>query len=82
MFRLDDDHVIDATICGGLARYVNHCCNPNCIAEIVNLEKERKIIIISNRRIAKGEEVRSEVTKAFPIEIKIQCFFLLIKAYL
>jgi SET domain-containing protein len=58
MFRLDDDHVIDATITGGLARYVNHCCNPNCIAEIVTLsERDSKIIIIANRRIAKGEEV-------------------------
>lgn len=57
MFRIDDDHVIDATMCGGLARYVNHCCNPNCIAEIVCLEKESKIIIIANKRVAKGEEV-------------------------
>ena len=58
MFRLNDDFVIDATITGGLARYVNHCCDPNCVAETVSLEKEQqKIIIIANKRILKGEEV-------------------------
>lgn len=57
MFRIDDDFVIDATISGGLARYVNHCCDPNCIAETVKLEKESKIVIIANKRINKGEEV-------------------------
>jgi SET domain-containing protein len=58
MFRVDDDFVVDATMSGGLARYVNHCCNPNCIAETVCLEKDSKIVIIANKRIAKGEEVK------------------------
>ncbi len=59
MFRLNDDLVVDATISGGLARYINHCCDPNCIAETVALnEREEKIIIIANKRILKGEEVR------------------------
>jgi hypothetical protein len=58
MFRLNDDTVIDATITGGLARYVNHCCDPNCIAETISLEKEQKIVIIANKKILKGEEVR------------------------
>lgn len=58
MFRLDDDWVIDATLTGGLARYINHSCNPNCIAEAVDIERERKILIIANRKIMKGEEVR------------------------
>lgn len=30
---------------------------PNCVAEIVSIEKDKKIIIISSRRIEKGEEV-------------------------
>jgi hypothetical protein len=58
MFRLNDDLVVDATISGGLARYINHCCDPNCIAETVALnEKEEKIIIIASKKILKGEEV-------------------------
>ncbi|XP_071942048.1 histone-lysine N-methyltransferase 2C-like isoform X2 [Antedon mediterranea] len=57
MFRLDDDQVIDATLSGNPARYINHSCNPNCVAEVVSFEKDNKIIIISNRRITKGEEL-------------------------
>ena len=58
MFRLSDDHVVDATISGGLARYINHCCDPNCIAETISTtERDQKIIIIANKRILKGEEV-------------------------
>ena len=30
---------------------------PNCVAEVVTFEKEQKIIIISNRKVEKGEEV-------------------------
>ncbi|XP_078661528.1 histone-lysine N-methyltransferase 2C-like [Branchiostoma floridae x Branchiostoma belcheri] len=57
MFRIDSELVIDATLAGGPARYINHSCNPNCVAEVVNFEKEQKIIIISSRRLSKGEEL-------------------------
>jgi SET domain-containing protein len=26
LFRVDDDTVIDATKCGNVARFINHCC--------------------------------------------------------
>ncbi|KAM6971552.1 LOW QUALITY PROTEIN: histone-lysine N-methyltransferase 2C-like [Tautogolabrus adspersus] len=57
MFRIDNDFVIDATITGGPARYINHSCAPNCITEVVTVEKENKIIISSCRRIQRGEEL-------------------------
>ncbi|XP_049336810.1 histone-lysine N-methyltransferase 2C isoform X2 [Astyanax mexicanus] len=57
MFRIDSEHVIDATITGGPARYINHSCAPNCIAEVVTFEKDHKIMITSNRRIQRGEEL-------------------------
>lgn len=57
MFRTNNEHVIDATLTGGPARYVNHSCAPNCVAEVVTFDKEDKIIIISSRRIPKGEEL-------------------------
>ncbi|KAM7369521.1 hypothetical protein PAMP_010840 [Pampus punctatissimus] len=57
MFRIDSDFVIDATITGGPARYINHSCAPNCITEVVTVEKENKIIISSCRRIQRGEEL-------------------------
>ena len=60
MFRIDNDTVVDATMTGGPARYINHSCCPNCVAEVVDVgsgHKESKIIIITSRKIPKGEEV-------------------------
>lgn len=62
MFRLDEDRVVDATLSGGLARYINHSCNPNCVAEIVEVERDLRIIIFAKRRISRGEEVSIMVT--------------------
>lgn len=61
MFRLDEDRVVDATLSGGLARYINHSCNPNCVTEIVEVDREFRIIIFAKRRINRGEEVRIQV---------------------
>lgn len=57
MFRLDEDRVVDATLSGGLARYINHSCNPNCVAETVEVDRDLKIIIFAKRRLQRGEEV-------------------------
>lgn len=65
MFRLDEERVVDATLCGGLARYINHSCNPNCVAEIVEVERDLRIIIFAKRRISRGEEVKSFKTNFF-----------------
>ncbi|CDQ58150.1 unnamed protein product [Oncorhynchus mykiss] len=40
-----------------LYRYINHSCAPNCVAEVVTFERGYKIIVTSNRRIEKGEEL-------------------------
>ncbi|XP_062285762.1 histone-lysine N-methyltransferase 2C isoform X4 [Scomber scombrus] len=57
MFRIDSEHVVDATRTGGLARYINHSCAPNCVAEVVTFERGYKIIISCIRRVEKGEEL-------------------------
>ncbi|XP_076001014.1 histone-lysine N-methyltransferase 2C isoform X3 [Genypterus blacodes] len=57
MFRIDSEHVVDASRTGGLARYINHSCAPNCVAEVVTFERGYKIIITCNRRVEKGEEL-------------------------
>ncbi|XP_047528678.1 histone-lysine N-methyltransferase 2C-like [Vanessa atalanta] len=57
MFRLDERRVVDATLSGGLARYINHSCQPNCVAETVEVDRHVRIIIFAKRRIARGEEL-------------------------
>ncbi|VVD00696.1 unnamed protein product [Leptidea sinapis] len=57
MFRLDERRVVDATLSGGLARYINHSCQPNCVAETVEVDRNMRIIIFAKRRISRGEEL-------------------------
>ncbi|OWF43010.1 Histone-lysine N-methyltransferase 2C [Mizuhopecten yessoensis] len=74
MFRIDNEVVVDATMAGGPARYINHSCNPNCVAEVVAFDKESKIIIITNRKLAKGEELTYDYKFDFEDEQhKIPC---------
>lgn len=35
-FRVGSNLVIDATLKGGYARYINHSCDPNCVAKIMD----------------------------------------------
>uniref|UniRef100_A0A915L7Q0 Uncharacterized protein n=1 Tax=Romanomermis culicivorax TaxID=13658 RepID=A0A915L7Q0_ROMCU len=75
MFRLDHERVVDATMCGGLARYINHSCDPNCTTESIQLNNgESKIVIIACRPISEGEELCYDYQ--FDLEddtSKIQC---------
>uniref|UniRef100_A0A915PM90 Histone-lysine N-methyltransferase n=1 Tax=Setaria digitata TaxID=48799 RepID=A0A915PM90_9BILA len=60
MFRIDDERLIDATMAGGPARYINHSCDPNCSTRLVDsgpCGDDKKIIIIANRPISAGEEL-------------------------
>uniref|UniRef100_A0A8C2KDP1 [histone H3]-lysine(4) N-methyltransferase n=1 Tax=Cyprinus carpio TaxID=7962 RepID=A0A8C2KDP1_CYPCA len=57
MFRISSERVIDATRSGSPARYINHSCSPNCVAEVVTFERGHKIIISAARRIERGEEL-------------------------
>lgn len=56
MFRIDDDVVIDATLTGNAARFVNHSCDPNCASRIISVEGVKHIVIFAERHIDTGEE--------------------------
>ena len=76
MFRLDDDRVVDATMTGGVARYINHCCDPNCVTETVELA-DWHIIIFANRRISRGEELSYDY-KVCLYNMSTICMFMII----
>ena len=73
MFRLDDDRVLDATMCGGMARYINHSCDPCCFTDIVEVDRDLHIIIFANRRINRGEELSYDYKFNFEDDNKIPC---------
>ncbi len=73
MFRLDDERVLDATMSGGMARYINHSCAPNCVTECVEVDRDLHIIIFASRRIQRGEELCYDYKFDFEDENRIPC---------
>ncbi|XP_076321290.1 histone lysine N-methyltransferase trithorax isoform X2 [Tachypleus tridentatus] len=72
MFRIDDNEVVDATMCGNAARFINHSCEPNCYSKVVTVDGKKHIVIFALRRINKGEELTYDYK--FPFEdVKIPC---------
>lgn len=58
MFRIDLHWVIDATVAGSLARFINHSCNPNCEARTVRDSRDRPhICIYAKQDIVCGDEL-------------------------
>jgi histone-lysine N-methyltransferase SETD1 len=55
LFRIDEDTVVDATKKGGIARFINHSCMPNCTAKIIKVDGTKRIVIYALRDIAKSE---------------------------
>lgn len=57
LFRIDENVVIDATKKGGIARFINHCCNPSCTAKIIKVDGKKRIVIYALRDIEANEEL-------------------------
>ncbi|PIN01171.1 Histone-lysine N-methyltransferase [Handroanthus impetiginosus] len=68
LFRLDDGYVVDATKRGGIARFINHSCEPNCYTKVISVEGQKKIFIYAKRHISAGEELTYNYK--FPLEEK------------
>ncbi|KKY24285.1 putative histone-lysine n-methyltransferase [Diplodia seriata] len=57
LFRIDEDSVVDATKKGGIARFINHSCTPNCTAKIIRVDGTKRIVIYALRDIKTNEEL-------------------------
>lgn len=74
MFRLDAGCVLDATMRGNVARYINHCCTPNCYSKvIVDNDGKGHIVIFAQRDLDEGEEVTYDYKFATE-RTKITCY--------
>jgi histone-lysine N-methyltransferase SETD1 len=72
-FRLNEQLVIDATIRGGHGRYINHNCNPNSFAKMVqgdaSNEHLKRVVIVAQRDIKPLEELTYDYQ--FPLELNL-----------
>ncbi|KAM9385684.1 LOW QUALITY PROTEIN: histone-lysine N-methyltransferase 2A [Pholidichthys leucotaenia] len=66
MFRIDDFEVVDATVQGNAARFINHSCEPNCYSRVISIDGRKHIVIFALRKIYRGEELTYDYK--FPIE--------------
>ena len=80
LFRLDEENserperrVLDASMSGGMARYINHSCDPNCFTETVEVDRDLHIVIFANKRIIRGEELCYDYKFEFEEDSKIPC---------
>lgn len=72
MFRIDDKFVVDATMKGNAARFINHSCEPNCYSRVIDILGKKHILIFALRKILQGEELTYDYK--FPLEEdKINC---------
>jgi len=75
MFRLDDQHIVDATNKGNFARFLNHSCEPNAYARTRVIQGRKRIIVYSLREIACREEITFDYKfSAEDDEHKIPCY--------
>jgi SET domain-containing protein len=88
LFRLDKESIIDATRTGGMARFMNHSCEPNAYAKVITTtkplgpmgvvpgegeEEDKHIVIMAIRDILEGEEITYDYK--FPLEEKkLKCY--------
>uniref|UniRef100_A0A2S2Q0E3 [histone H3]-lysine(36) N-trimethyltransferase n=2 Tax=Sipha flava TaxID=143950 RepID=A0A2S2Q0E3_9HEMI len=57
MVQLKHDEIIDATRKGNITRFINHSCEPNCVAEKWNVLGESRMGFFTKVPIFKGEEI-------------------------
>ena len=62
LFAIDDDIVIDASVNGNEARFINHSCDPNCDAVV----EDDRIWIETIRDVAAGEELAYDYAFILP----------------
>ncbi|EEY65795.1 SET domain-containing protein, putative [Phytophthora infestans T30-4] len=67
MYRepVNTNEVIDARFIGGIARFANHSCSPNCVVERWEVGGETCCGIFSVTAINKGEEITIKYGRAF-----------------
>ncbi|KAI7903606.1 histone methyltransferase [Cokeromyces recurvatus] len=57
LFRVEYDTIIDSTKKGNKARFINHCCAPNCSVKVIVVDNQKKVVIYAIRDIEPGEEI-------------------------
>jgi hypothetical protein len=74
--RIDKAQVADATVRGGRARYINHCCDPNCRPkEFYGPDGVARMGIYAHRDIELGEELHYNYHASLSLQRLLGCAY-------
>jgi len=68
-FTVDEQTVVDASVGGNLARFINHSCTPNCYVQII----DGAIWIRAARNLRAGDELTYDYNTGGEAGIPCQC---------
>ncbi len=72
LFKVNESHIVDATVRSNRARFVNHCCDPNMAAEIISVRGRDLVVLRAIRPIPPFSELTFDYQ--LPLEEKkLQC---------
>ncbi|CDF36889.1 unnamed protein product [Chondrus crispus] len=74
MFEIETGVIVDATMRGNAARYINHSCAPNCFSKTITTENDQKVVVIfAKRTIQRGEELSYDYQFPFDDSDRVKC---------
>lgn len=74
MFEIVSGEIVDATLRGNAARYINHSCAPNCFSKKVAVDDGRQLVaIFAKRPIQRGEELSYDYQFPFDDSDRVKC---------
>lgn len=73
MFEIVPGMIVDATVSGNAARYINHSCAPNCFSKTISVDNRNVVAIYSKRRIQRGEELSYDYQFPYDDSDRIKC---------
>lgn len=73
MFRVNRERVVDATMFGNAARFINHSCDPNCESKAVKILGKDHILIFALKNIGRGEELTYDYKFERELDDKLPC---------
>lgn len=74
MFEIEPGVIVDATMRGNAARYINHSCAPNCFSKTITTEQDQKVVVIfAKRSIQRGEELSYDYQFPFDDSDRVKC---------
>ena len=68
-FAVNNRVVVDASVGGGIARYINHACRPNCYARVI----DGRIWICAARNIRRGAELSYDYNTGGAAKLRCRC---------